>query len=119
MALINLARTEAPMGEALMTEEDLAVTVEAFETTGFTPSINWYRNLDRNWHLLADVDPIIDHRALMVYGARDMVAQSENLEHFVPNVEVVTLDCGHWIQQERPAETNRVLLDWLRANPVD
>jgi pimeloyl-ACP methyl ester carboxylesterase len=21
--------------------------------------------------------------------------------------------CGHWVQQERPAEVNRLLIDWL------
>ena len=25
----------------------------------------------------------------------------------------VTLDCGQWIQQEEPEETNRVILTWL------
>lgn len=35
------------------------VELEAFETSGFTGSINWYRNIDSNWHLLADVKPII------------------------------------------------------------
>jgi len=24
------------------------------------------------------------------------------------------MDCGHWTQQEKPEETNRVLIDWLR-----
>jgi pimeloyl-ACP methyl ester carboxylesterase len=28
-------------------------------------------------------------------------------------VQVEELDCGHWIQQERPAETNRLMLGWL------
>ncbi|NDC59347.1 MAG: alpha/beta hydrolase, partial [Alphaproteobacteria bacterium] len=23
--------------------------------------------------------------------------------------------CGHWTQQERPAEVTRLLLDWLRT----
>jgi hypothetical protein len=31
----------------------------------------------------------------------------------VPNVEVVNLDCGHWIQQEMPEETNQAILNWL------
>ncbi|NUT42141.1 MAG: alpha/beta hydrolase, partial [Thermoactinospora sp.] len=22
-------------------------------------------------------------------------------------------DCGHWVQQERPDEVNRLLIDWL------
>jgi len=113
MAMINLARAEIPLGEPLMSDSDLAVFVSAFESSGFTSSINWYRNLDRNWHLLAGVDPIIRQPALMIYGDRDLVARSENLTEFVPNVEVVSLDCGHSIQQENPGETNRVILNWL------
>jgi len=113
MAMINLARAEIPLGEPLMSDSDLAVFVSAFEFSGFTSSINWYRNLDRNWHLLAGVDPIIRQPALMIYGDRDLVARSENLTEFVPNVEVVSLDCGHSIQQENPGETNRVILNWL------
>ncbi len=113
MMMINLARAEAPAGDPVMSDDDLAVFVSAFESTGFTGSINWYRNLDRNWHLLADVDPIIQQPALMIYGDRDMVAKLENLSDFVPNVDVVDLDCGHWIQQERPEETTRAILSWL------
>jgi pimeloyl-ACP methyl ester carboxylesterase len=113
MAMINLATAETPLGEPLMSDSELAVLVSAFESSGFTASINWYRNVDRNWHLLAGVDPIIRKPALMIYGDRDPVARSENLTAFVPNVEVISLDCGHWIQQERPEETNRAILRWL------
>ncbi len=113
MAMINLAMADAPLGEPLMSDGELAVFVSAFESSGFTPSINWYRNLDRNWHLLADADPIVRQPALMIYGDRDLVARAENLTAFVPDVEVVSLDAGHSIQQERPAETNRTILDWL------
>jgi pimeloyl-ACP methyl ester carboxylesterase len=31
----------------------------------------------------------------------------------VPNADVVSLDCGHWIQQEMPDETNEAILTWL------
>ncbi len=113
MMMINLARTETPPGEPLMSESELAVFVSAFEASGFTGSINWYRNLDRNWHLLADVDPIIQQPTLMIYGDRDVIPKSEKLIEFVPNVEVVNLDCGHWIQQEKPEETNQAILKWL------
>ncbi|MFI6297510.1 alpha/beta fold hydrolase [Nonomuraea sp. NPDC050790] len=113
MVMMNLARAETPLGEPLMSDGELAVLVSAFESTGFTASINWYRNVDRNWRLLADVDPIIRQPALMIYGDRDLVARGENLSEFVPNVEVVSLDCGHWIQQEKPEETNRLMLKWL------
>ncbi|MDQ7803589.1 alpha/beta hydrolase [Amycolatopsis sp. A133] len=113
MAMIDLARTETPLGEPVMSDSELAVFVSAFESTGFTSSINWYRNLDRNWRLLADVDPVIRQPALMIYGNRDAVPRSERLVEFVPGVEVAGLDCGHWIQQEKPDETNQAILKWL------
>lgn len=113
MMMINLARAEESPGEPIMSDSELAVFVSAFESTGFTGSINWYRNLDRNWHLLADVNPIIQQPALMIYGDRDVIPKSATLTEFVPNVEVVNLDGGHWIQQEKPEETNQAILKWL------
>ena len=113
MAMIDLATAETPQGEPLLSDSELAVFVSAFETSGFTGSINWYRNLDRNWRLLADVDPVIRQPTLMIYGDRDTVRRSQRLMEFVPDVDVVALDCGHWIQQERPEETNRAMLKWL------
>jgi pimeloyl-ACP methyl ester carboxylesterase len=44
------------------------------------------------------------------------VPPSDRLKHFVPNVDVESLDCGHWIQQEKPEQTNRLMLDWLERN---
>jgi len=114
MMMINLANAENPLGEPLMSDSELAVFVSAFEASGFTGGINWYRNLDRNWRLLAGVNPIIQHPALMIYGDRDIIPKSEKLKEFVPNVEVVNLDCGHWIQQEKPEETNQAILRWLK-----
>ncbi len=113
MAMINLARAETPLGDPVMTDSELAVFVSAFESAGFTGSINWYRNLDRNWHLLADVNPIIQQPTLMIHGDRDLIPKFEKLTDFVPKAEVVSLDCGHWIQQEKPEETNQAILKWL------
>lgn len=119
MPLINLAHAETPHGEPVMSDAELAVFVDAFEASGFTPSVNWYRNVDRNWELMEDVDPIVRQQALMIYGARDTVMRAPNLESFVPRVEVVELNCGHWIQQELPEETTRLILEWLQRHDVD
>lgn len=116
MALINLAHSEAPLGDLVMTEAELGVFVSAFETSGFTGGINWYRNLDRNWAVLADADPIIRRPALMIYGQRDAVMRAENLAEFVPAVDVVTLDAGHWMQEEIPDEVNRTIIGWLAGH---
>ncbi|MCK0140764.1 alpha/beta hydrolase [Aliiroseovarius sp. F47248L] len=115
MMMINLAKAKEPKGDPVMSESDLGVFIAAFEASGFFGSINWYRNMDRNWHILADVDPIIRKPALMIYGEHDIIPKSQNLVEFVPGVDVVSLECGHWIQQEKPAETTRAILDWLAA----
>ncbi len=114
-AMINLAMAEAPLGDPIMSDGELAVLVDAFERSGFTGGINWYRNVDRNWELLADVDPIVRQPALMIHGSRDPVPQNERIAEFVPNVEVVELECGHWIAEELPDETNELIGSWLAA----
>lgn len=112
-AMMNLAMAETSVGDPIMSEAELAVFVTAFEASGFTSNINWYRNVDRNWHLLADVDPTIQQPALMIYGARDLVARNERIRDLVPNLDEVELDCGHWIMDEMPDETNHTILTWL------
>lgn len=113
MMMINLAKAEQPLGDPILNDADLAVFTSAFEASGFSSSINWYRNMDRNWHILAGVDPIIPMPTLMIYGDQDMIPRSETLSTVVPNVDVASLPCGHWIQQEMPDETTRLILDWL------
>jgi len=114
MMMINLAQADTPLGEPVMSDDELVVFVSAFESSGFTGGINWYRNMDRNWHRLADVAPVVQQPALMIYGAQDSIPKSENLAEFVPNVDVISLDCGHWIQQEMPGQTTAAMLSWLQ-----
>ena len=118
MLMIQLARAEKTLGEPLMSDRELATFITAFESTGFTGAINWYRNLDRNWHFLADINPIIQQPTLMIYGNLDMIPKFERLSEFVPNVEITSLDCGHWIQQELPVETNQTILKWLEQQNI-
>ncbi|SLN47473.1 alpha/beta fold hydrolase [Roseisalinus antarcticus] len=113
MVMIDLALAESPMGAPVMSDEDLAVFTAAFEATGFTGGINWYRNLDRNWRILAEVDPVIRKPALMIHGTQDPIPIPDTLGTFVPGVEVLGLECGHWIQQELPEQTTAAILAWL------
>lgn len=45
-------------------------------------------------------------------GATDMVA---NLKTVVPRLHstIILPGCGHWTQQERPAEVNAAMIDFL------
>lgn len=113
MEMINLAKATQPLGEPVMSDDDLSVYITAFNKTGFTPSINWYRNLNRNWHLLGDVSPILHQPTLMIYGEKDIIPPLPNIKDFVPNIDIKSLNTGHWIQEERPEELNQMILEWL------
>jgi len=113
MPMINMAQAEELPGELMMSEEDLDVFVSSFRASGFTSGINWYRNFNRNWEILGRCEEAIPQPTLMIYGSHDMVPPSPELGKFVRDLETLTLDCGHWIQQERPQETNAAMLDWL------
>ena len=116
MPLISLAKADAMPGNLMMAEKDLDVFVRAFETSGFTGGINWYRNFSRNWHLTENYTPLIKQPTLMIYGDYDSVPKGKNLLDRAPNTTIVNLPCGHWIQQEKPEETNRAMINWLTQN---
>lgn len=107
-------------------EQDLDFYAAEFEHTGLTGALNRYRNMDRDWEDLAAHDGApIAQPSLFIGGARD--ASTTWLADAI-DAYPVTLpglvsshildDCGHWIQQERPAEVNRLLTGWLAALPA-
>ena len=109
----------APDPPRWMNERDLSVYVEAFERTGFTGGLNWYRNLDRNWELTEKyAERKVEQPALFIAGSRDQVLSfmpHELMDDLVPGLreKVIVEGAGHWIQQERPEEVNRALLAFL------
>jgi pimeloyl-ACP methyl ester carboxylesterase len=101
-------------------DEVIEVYTEAYRPRGaLTPPLDYYRNLDRSWHLTADLaGKTVDVPCLMVSAAGDPVltpAMTEGMEERVPDLEKVVIpDCGHWTQQERPAETAAAMVAYLR-----
>ena len=53
---------------------------------------------------------------VIVSRAEDVLISPEHIEGmkpFVPDLTIHRLECGHWTQQEKPEEVNRILVDWL------
>ncbi|WP_225772987.1 alpha/beta fold hydrolase [Inquilinus sp. Marseille-Q2685] len=104
-------------GKPILTPEELDVYVRSFERTGFTPGINWYRNLSRNWQAGLAVDQTVRVPSLMISAEDDVVltpAMADGMEACVPDLEKhVIAGCGHWTPQERPAELNALAVSWL------
>lgn len=103
---------------SFLSPEEFQVYLEAFQKGGMSGPLNYYRNIDRNWESTADLaDRIVDCPALVVMADRDPVLRPEfaaEMERWVPKVrkELIS-DCGHWSQQEKPEEVNRLMLDFL------
>ncbi|NOX50732.1 MAG: alpha/beta hydrolase [Gammaproteobacteria bacterium] len=116
MPMLAMAQADVMPGDPLMEDADLKVFVDAFNHAGFTPGLNWYRNFSRNWDIIGEYPQKITQPTLMLYGDYDMVPKADNLSDFVANVEIHSFPCGHWIQQERPQETNAAILHWLKSN---
>jgi len=103
--------------ELVLSEKDLEVYVETYAKSGWRGGINLYRNLDRNWRLLEDVDETVRQPALMVTAELDMFLPAEmtkGMEKRVPDLEVRSIPgCGHWVTWQAPDALNAHLLDWL------
>ena len=99
--------------------DELDHYVAEFRRTGFTGALNWYRNFDRNWAIMATpAAPTIDVPALFVGGTADPVLNFTRIDRARdvttgPYRQVMLDGAGHWIQQERPAEINAELLSFL------
>ncbi len=113
--LQTIARTEAS-GDPILNAEERAYFVSAFERSGFTGPINWYRNWSRNWASMEGVPQVVNVPTLFIGAENDVLISPEHIEGmkpFVPDLEIHSLSCGHWTQQEKPEEVNRILVDWL------
>ncbi|SEM31130.1 alpha/beta fold hydrolase [Streptacidiphilus jiangxiensis] len=113
---------------AWLSDADIAVFVAEYEKNGFTGGLNWYRNLDRNWELSAAWDrlPLLVP-GRYITGDRDLVGSFPGMQEGVAALPLLypalqptlTLPgCGHWTQQERPAEVNAALLEFLAGLPA-
>lgn len=104
-----------------LTEKDLDFFVQEFTRTGFRGGLNWYRNIDRMWELTRFLcGTKINQPSLFVVGEFDPVITMsrhayETVKDTMPNLQKKALipGAGHWIQQERPVEVNRLLVEFL------
>ena len=104
-----------------MAPDHFAEYVAAFSAGGFKGPLDWYRCLDRNWGLTAWLqDRRIEVPALFMVGEHDPVRhyagrQEATLSDWATDLRGshVLPGAGHWLQQERPGEVNRLLLGFL------
>ncbi|MEA2433823.1 MAG: epoxide hydrolase 4 [Actinomycetota bacterium] len=117
--LLKFYRGWSTVHGEVFSDADVDRYLEQFSPKGaITPPIEYYRNMDRNWELLADVDDLkIEVPCLMITAEGDPVLHpglAQGMETRVPDLETVMIeDCGHWTQQEKPKETTEHMLRYL------
>ena len=129
----NMAETVAPdMPSAAqiaacrwLPDPELAVYSEAFGRTGFQGGLNWYRCATAPRYaaeLQVFSGRTIDVPSVFIAGASDWgpLQKPGDLDKMQSSACTRMLGCyfvdgaGHWVQQEQPADTTRLLLDCLR-----
>jgi pimeloyl-ACP methyl ester carboxylesterase len=106
-----------------LTEADVDFYAGEFTRAGFRGGLNWYRNIDRNWELMAPyAGARVTVPALYVAGDQDLVVHFRGMDQLLPNLKkfvpelrqtIMLPGCGHWTQQERPKEVNDAILTFL------
>lgn len=106
-----------------LTEADVDFYTAEFEHGGLRGPLNRYRNVDRDWEDLAawrgasiPVPALFiggDRDGPTVWGAPAIAAFGQTLPKL--HRSLILEGCGHWTQQERPAEVTEALLDFLAA----
>lgn len=111
---------------AWLSDDDFDFYLGEFQRSGLTGGFNRYRNITRDWTELAPWRGApIRVPSLFIGGDRDGPTQLgrraiERFDQTLPGlVRAEILEgCGHWTQQEKPAEVNRILLDFLAGLPA-
>jgi pimeloyl-ACP methyl ester carboxylesterase len=106
-------------------DHDLARFVEVFSRPGaLTAALSWYRANIPPAQLLAEDRPqvpSISCPTMVIWGCDDAYLTFDvgrRAKEFVsgPFVLHALADTGHWVQQERPREVNKLLLDFLATD---
>jgi pimeloyl-ACP methyl ester carboxylesterase len=106
-----------------LTAEDLDAFVKEYQHAGFTGSLNWYRNLDKDRELLGFLKQAkIQQPSLYLAGEADAMItmyqpQFQSMDAWMPalKAKIILPDVGHWAPQEQPRATNEYLIDFLNA----
>lgn len=118
---------DMPRDPAVLDEDDENRYVAALSANGFFGPGSWYMNgpantafaerARKNWRLAMP--------ALFLHAAHDYVCETldsrlaEPMRAHCASLTEATVNSGHWMAQERPAQVNAALARWLAAQLPD
>ncbi|CAE7371132.1 EPHX2 [Symbiodinium sp. CCMP2592] len=112
-------RARCPRSE-ILTEDELRYYAAQFSRSGYFGPLSWYRNVERNWRWMCSrAGQKVLQPALIVTAGRDPVLKASMVESLKMKDWIPVLvhrhieECGHWVLQEKAAEANKHICDWL------
>jgi pimeloyl-ACP methyl ester carboxylesterase len=103
-----------------LTQKDIDYYVNAYKKTGITGALNFYRNTDEDYPELKEVyKKGIKQPVLFIGGGEEGAVKfgsTEPMKAALPNLKKIIIlpGCGHWVQQERSAEVNAAIIEFLK-----
>jgi pimeloyl-ACP methyl ester carboxylesterase len=104
-------------------EDDLEFYLAELEHSGLSGALNYYRNVELDWELLAAYQgkPVTvpslfiggDRDVATIWGQQAIARAGEALADL--RGSVIVPNCGHWIQQEQPEAVNKELVEFLQG----
>lgn len=110
-----------PLDTRVLSEEELAVYVEALERNGFFGPDSWYMNHRRNaeYARRAPNGGRLSLPVLFLHGDYDAVCETtvsrlaDPMRAACDDLSEVVIPSGHWMAQEQPIAVNAALARWI------
>ncbi|SMQ54626.1 unnamed protein product [Zymoseptoria tritici ST99CH_3D7] len=111
-----------PASAIVIDEEVYTELVAAMEKTGFWGADSWYSNHEANRKYFfekAKNDGYIHMPTLFIQAKYDTICDTVNSRLAEPqrkyctNLTEASIDAGHWVPQEKPAEVNGIIARWI------
>ena len=116
---------DAPQDYDVVTDQDIATYTKHLTENGFFGPNSWYVNGDANQAYFDEKsDLTLSMPALFVHATYDYVCDTtttgfaEPMRELCKNLTEERLDCGHWMAQEKAAELNEILSNWLSGQAM-
>ncbi len=114
---------DLPRDETVLTQEDENRYTAALERNGFFGPDSWYMNGEANLAFAkrAGSNQQLTMPTLFLHAAYDYVCETidsrlaEPMRAACANLTEATVECGHWMAQEKPVQVNAALAKWLAA----
>lgn len=115
---------DMPLDETVLNADDHAVYAESLKRNGFFGPNSWYMNHARNADYAARAvnGGVLEMPALFLAASYDVTCETvtsrlaEPMVRYCRDLTVKTVKSGHWMAQEKPAEVNAALVQWLATN---